>query len=129
MRAGGTLAIAVLALVSACDAGGKGECTALVDGPWTVTGDGFGMGDAPMQATVTMDVEGCTFAFSDWSMAMSSLPSGGTVDGDEVTLTGDDQFWASCVGTVDEAGASVSGACEGGDAIEMSSGEMQETTM
>lgn len=105
------------AVATGCAGGdGGGECTSLVDGAWTLGGDALGM---EMGATVTMDVAGCTFTISDWSMEMGSLPSGGSVSGAEVTLTGDDDYWATCTGTVSDDGTSVEGACDDGSAFSM----------
>ena len=93
--------------------GGSGECTALEDGEWTFDGSAIGM---TMGGVVQMDVEGCSFEISEWSMAMSDLPTGGEIVGDEVTLTGEDDYWASCVGKIDAEGKSVSGTCADDDA-------------
>jgi hypothetical protein len=96
-------------IVLAGCAGGKGSvtCTPLVSGDWTIDGSAMGM---PMGATVTMDAEGCTFSFSDWSMEMLSLPIGGSLDGSDLAMDGD-AHWSSCAGTVNEDGTEVSGRC------------------
>ena len=91
---------------------GGETCTALTSGTWTVTGAAFGMGDDnPMDGDVTMDDEACAFAFSDWSMQMDDLPSGGVVDGDAVQLDGLTSKWRTCTGTATDT-ASASGTCE-----------------
>ncbi|MEQ1501322.1 MAG: hypothetical protein ABMB14_03785 [Myxococcota bacterium] len=99
--------------LAACSGGtgGAPECTALVDGEWVFDGAALGMA---MSAIVSMDVDGCTFAIADWTMEMGSIPSGGVVDGDAITLDGDDLYWASCVGTVGADGKSAEGACDDG---------------
>lgn len=103
----------VLGFALAGCSGGSGECTALEDGEWAFDGAAIGMA---MGGTVTMDVDGCTFEISEWTMAMSDLPTGGEVVGDEVTLTGEDAYWSTCTGKVDSAGKAVSGACADDDA-------------
>ena len=103
----------VLGLALAGCNGGGGDCTALEDGEWTFDGAAIGM---LMGGTVTMDVAGCSFEISEWSMAMSDLPTGGEVVGDEVTLTGDSDYWASCTGKVNDEGTEVSGTCSEDDA-------------
>lgn len=100
------------AALAGCSGGAEGgDCTALVDGTWTFGGEAMAM---DMVAAVTMDVEGCTFAITDWTMTMGSVPTGGTVAGDQVTLAGDDAYWATCTGTVAEDGRSADGACDDG---------------
>lgn len=94
--------------VAACN--GKepaGECTAITEGPWDADGSCIGM---LMHATVTVEADGCSFSFSDWDMAMTNLPSDGTVAGDEVTLTFPDK--TDCIGTTD--GTSITGVCSDG---------------
>lgn len=97
------------ALATAGCAGSDDPCVALVDGDWVLDGPVFG---TPVGAVLTMDVDGCTFTL-DWNMGVS-LPSGGAVDGDQLTLVGDDEAWSSCVGTVADGGASVEGTCDAG---------------
>lgn len=82
-------------------------CDPMNDGEWSAIGPAFGM---PMTTTVTFDVDACAFVAQDWSMVHSSQMTGGTVNGDEVTLTGNDAYWSSCVGTLVD-GASISGVC------------------
>ena len=82
-------------------------CTELTSGDWVGSGAAFGMS---MGVELEMDAEGCTFELNNWSMNMGSLPDGGTVDGDQVTLAGD-SYWESCVGTADSVGE-VSGVCD-----------------
>jgi hypothetical protein len=102
------------ALAAGC-AGEEAPCVALVDGDWVLDSPGEGSGapfGTPVGAVLTMDPEGCTFAL-DWNMGVS-LPSGGAIDGDELTLAGDDEGWATCVGDVAADGASVDGSCDSG---------------
>lgn len=89
-------------------------CTELADGTWSASGTCFGMA---MSATLTSN--GCSFAFSDWNMAMS-VPEGGTVDGTDITFSG--TGWDDCVGTTTD-GTSIEGSCAGsGCTFEMSTG-------
>jgi hypothetical protein len=99
--------------------GGSDTCTSLEDGGWTFDGAAIGM---TMGGTVEMDVTNCLFAISEWSMEMSDLPSGGEVEGDTVTLSGDAPYWASCTGKVNTDGTEVSGNCDDGAAFTMSAG-------
>jgi hypothetical protein len=112
--------VVALALVAGCDGGGEEACVALVDGDWTIDGSAIGM---PMGAVLTMDAEGCTFTFSDWSMEMNNLPAGGEVAGDQVTLTGGG-ITAGCVGTVNAEGTSAQGVCDDGSDFTMSQGAL-----
>jgi hypothetical protein len=108
---------AVIAALAACNGGG--DCTELASGGWTT--DGAAGGGMEMTGTLTMDAKTCTFTMTDWSMAMTNLPDGGTVDGDQVTLSGAD-IPVGCVGTASEDGTSVEGACEDGSAFSMHQG-------
>jgi hypothetical protein len=74
------------------------------EGGWDLTGSAFGMN---MSGTLTLDATGCAFTFSDWNMGMS-VPAGGTVSGDQITLTG--SGWESCVLTA-ASGIDASGVC------------------
>lgn len=99
------------------DSGGTADgCTALTDGDWSATGSAFAM---TMSVTVTMDAGACAFTFSDWSAGMGHpVPDGGTVQGDQVTFTGD--VWEGCVGTAADA-ETISGECDdAGGSFEMS---------
>ena len=89
--------------------GGGAECEALSTGRYTADGSAFGMA---MEVVVTLDEEGCGFTFSEWSMAMTDLPSGGLVAGTTVTLLGS-AAWESCTGEVDADGG-VQGTCGDG---------------
>jgi hypothetical protein len=92
-----------------------GSCSPIVEGGWTANGSCFGM---LMTATLTLSAQGCTFAFSDWDMAMD-VPEGGKVSGaDEVALTG--PGWESCTGESD--GATMSGTCDDGCTFELIAG-------
>ena len=114
------LTFAPLALLLwACSAGGGADsvpltggetCTELTSGAWTVTGAAWGMGDNPMDGDVTMDAGACTFAFSNWDMAMDDLPTGGAVDGEVVQLDGLTSYWRSCTGTATDSN-NASGTC------------------
>jgi hypothetical protein len=90
-----------------------GPCVPLIEGPWMANGTCFGH-DMFATLTTTGD-DGCTFEFSDWSMAMS-VPEGGEVAGEDVALTGPD--WDGCSGTTD--GDSITGGCNTGCGLEMS---------
>lgn len=109
VRAGAVFALACA--LAGCG-GGSGDCTALEDGEWTFEGAAIGMS---MSGIVGMDVTGCTFDITEWSMAMSDLPTGGEVVGDEVTLAGD-SYWSGCTGKVNAEGTEVSGTCAEDDA-------------
>ena len=82
-------------------------CQALTDGDWTGSGAAFGMA---MGVSLTFNATGCAFTLTDWSMNMGSLPDSGTVEGDSVTLGGDDSYWATCVGEA-TGGTSIDGVC------------------
>lgn len=81
-------------------------CTAPSEGGWSMNGSCFGM---LMTGTLTVESDGCSFTFSDWDMPMS-VPDGGTVDGDDVTL--DWPGLDGCTGTTD--GTSMEGSCGDG---------------
>lgn len=83
-------------------------CVTLVDGDWYGAGAAFGM---KMGVTVTMNADDCSFTLTDWSMDMGPIADAGTIDADEVTLSGPDPYWSSCVGTADADGESVDGVC------------------
>lgn len=87
-------------------------CTALSSGSWAVDGSCFGM---PMGVELSMDAEECRFVLDDWSMDHGNSPTGGRVDGDEVTLRGGD--FRDCTGTMD--GDAISGTCPDGCAWEL----------
>jgi hypothetical protein len=103
----------VLGLALAGCNGGGGDCTALADGEWTFDGAAIGM---LMGGSIQMDVAACSFEISEWSMAMSHLPSGGEVVGDEITLSGEEAYWTSCTGKVEREGTAASGVCADDDA-------------
>ncbi|MEQ1567040.1 MAG: hypothetical protein ABMA64_15485 [Myxococcota bacterium] len=84
-------------------------CVALQTGVWVADGPAFGMA---MTGTLTMDAAACTFTLGDWDMMMDS-PSGGSVSGDQVSFEGSPD-WATCLGTADAAGTSVTGSCDFG---------------
>jgi len=82
-------------------------CTKMVEGVWSMSGSCYGM---DMSATLTLDPkDSCTFAFSDWNMAMES-PGGGSVSGTTLHLSGLDD-WDTCEGKTD--GKSAAGTCPG----------------
>jgi hypothetical protein len=93
------------------DSGEEVACAILDDGLYEVLGSCFGH---TMTVDLAMDDSACSFTLDDWSMVMGQIPSGGTVAGDEVTLSG----WSleGCVGTAD--GGTLSGVCDGGCAWE-----------
>lgn len=90
------------------DDGGTEGCTALQEGTWTM--DGAAGGGMAMEATLTLDTDGCSFTFTDWNMSMGNLPAGGTVAGDQVTLSGD-AYFETCTGTANADGSEVTGVC------------------
>lgn len=97
---------------STADSGEAGSCETLADGSYEVRGSCFGM---TMTVSVDMDDPACTFVLDDWSMDHGEQPDGGTVDGDQVSLSG--EGFEGCTGTVD--GDGVSGICEDGCAWEL----------
>lgn len=82
-------------------------CAVLEAGSYTAKGSCFGM---KMGADLAFDVDSCTFTFDNWSMDMSVNPDGGTVDGDDVTMTGGGMD--GCTGTID--GGTMQGVCDDG---------------
>lgn len=116
----------VIGLLLAGCSGGEpkgGDCTTLMDGDWTFDGSSVGMA---MGVAVAMDAEGCSFTLADWTMDMGSVPTGGTIEGDQVTLAGDDP-WPTCTGTVNAEGDSAEGGCDDGTTWMMSVGNMSTT--
>ena len=80
-------------------------CTKMVEGVWSMGGSCYGM---EMSALLTLDPkDSCTFAFSEWSMAMES-PGGGRVSGTTLHLSGLDG-WDTCAGKTD--GKVATGSC------------------
>jgi hypothetical protein len=103
--------VVALMFAGAC-AGGEeepGSCDPVKDGPWTMGGSCLGM---DMPGTLTLEEDGCSFTLGDWTMAMD-VPTGGTVSGSEVTLTG--SGWEECTGTL--AGDAIEGSCPDGCAF------------
>lgn len=95
---------------------GGDTCTVLTTGNWTLTGAAFRMGDNPMTADLTFDEDVCSFTFSQWSMSMDDLPSGGVIDGDAVQLDGLASRWRTCTGpATDENTASGTCSDDGSD--------------
>jgi hypothetical protein len=89
------------------DADADVGCTKMVEGVWSMDGTCYGM---QMSATLTLyPKDSCTFAFSDWSMAMES-PGGGSVSGTTLHLSGLDD-WDTCEGKTD--GKTAAGSCPG----------------
>lgn len=82
-------------------------CTTLKDGSYSAGGACFGM---TMSATLTFDATACSFTLDAWDMDMGN-PTGGTVDGDTVTLKGG-STWKDCTGTI--AGKTITGTCPSG---------------
>jgi len=85
------------------------SCSALMDGPYNADGASMGM---TMGTVLTMDAVACTFTLTEWDMVMGSIPDSGSIDGDTVTLGGEDAYWSSCTGTVDANGMAASGVCD-----------------
>ncbi len=82
-------------------------CQALTEGVWVADGAAFGMA---MGVTLTLDASTCAFTLTNWSMIMGTLPDGGTIDGDTVTLTGSDPYWTTCSGEA-VGGTAIDGVC------------------
>ncbi len=80
-------------------------CDAISLGPWIADGQAFGM---QMTGEVIAGPSACAFQLGNWDMVMDS-PTGGTIVGDQVTLTGS-AFWTSCTGTL-VGGTEISGIC------------------
>lgn len=106
-------------LATACSGGGETDtsaadtdttpaCQTLTDGTWTGSGAAFGMA---MDVTLTLDGAACSFTLTDWDMVMGSLPDGGTIAEDTVTLAGTDAYWSTCVGEA-TGGTVIDGVCE-----------------
>ena len=88
-------------------------CTELTEGGWTADGSCVGM---MMTATLTVaKSDSCSFTLDEWDMAMD-VPTGGTIVGTDVTLTGGGN-WDTCTGTTD--GVSISGTCGDGCNFEL----------
>lgn len=110
--------LSMFLFAAGCSTGGETEtdtvetdttpaCQALTNGAWVGSGAAFGMA---MGVTLTLDSDTCAFTLTDWDMVMGSLPDGGTVDGDTVTLSGDDAYWSTCVGEA-TGGTTIDGVC------------------
>lgn len=109
----------VVGVVAGCAAAGLPEgtvvpetCVDPMPGPWSASGDCFGM-EMSTQAAV---VSGCGVEFSGWSMPMST-PAGATVDGNDVTFFGDG--WTDCSGTLSDDGMEIEGTCDDGCGLSM----------
>lgn len=99
---------------------GGETCTLLTEANWTIYADAFNMGDEPMKADLAFNADDCSFAFSNWSMAMDDLPSGGVLDADAVQFDGINPFWRTCTGTATDENTA-SGTCsDDGSAWSMS---------
>lgn len=107
--------------LTACS--GSSDCVALADGTWVVDGTAFGM---EMTGVLEMNVDRCSFTIGEWDMQMASMPTGGTIDGDQVAFDGDN-FWQSCSGTVNADGTGITGACEDGSDLTMSAASTTDT--
>ena len=68
-----------------------------------------------MTVDLAMDASTCAFTLDGWSMDHGDPPGGGTVEGDQVTLSGGSLD--GCTGTADEG--TVSGACTDGCAWDL----------
>jgi len=97
---------------SAGDGGTQATCTALQDGPYGARGSCFGMS---MSAQLSFTAETCSFTLDSWDMSMSVNPEGGTVSGDQVTLTGGGMD--GCTGSITDG--DMSGTCSDGCAWEL----------
>lgn len=117
-RLAGTIFTVLLAGLAGCPTGGggDGECVEAMAGTWEGSGDCF-----DMAMTNTAAVDGCALTFSDWSMSGEELPTGASIDGSAVTLTG--TGWSDCTGTIDDSGMSIEGTCPDGCAFTLA---MQE---
>jgi hypothetical protein len=82
------------------------SCLEIIDGNWGFNGDNF-----QGQATAQLIWDGsCTFTLQTWA-PQGDFPNGGSVIGDQVTLTGAENVWSTCVGTFEEAEERVQGNC------------------
>lgn len=98
----------VLWMLAACGT----TCAPLTAGTWEVSGSCLGM---TMEVELGFDPDTCGFTLADWAMDHEGAPTGGTVQGDRVTLTGGD--WEGCEG--ERVGDTMSGTCESGCTWEM----------
>ncbi len=89
-------------------------CEPLTSGDWRFSGSAFGM---DMLGKLQSDAAACTFTLGDWNMEMGEMPTGGTVSGSDVTLTGNG-FWSSCAGTI-VAPDQIQGDCGDGSTFAM----------
>lgn len=112
-------AIVVVAVMPGCAAAGLPEgvevpetCVDPMPGPWSASGDCFGM-EMRTEAAV---VSGCGVEFSGWSMPMST-PSSAVVDGSDVTFFGDG--WEDCSGRLSDDGMEIDGGCDDGCGLSM----------
>ncbi|MCC7109109.1 MAG: hypothetical protein IT382_07470 [Deltaproteobacteria bacterium] len=118
-RLAGTTLTVLLAVLAGCPTGGGGgddECVEAMAGTWEGSGDCFAMA-----MTNTAAVDGCAITFSDWSMSGEDLPTGASIDGSAVTLSG--TGWTDCTGTIADSGMSIEGTCPDGCAFTLA---MQE---
>lgn len=98
-------ALATSLLVALAGCGGPttdtdGGCVR--SGTYDATGSCFGMA-----MTVDVTANECAFTLDHWNMAMTAPPTGGSVDGDIVTMSGGDLD--GCTGT--KSGDTMSGTC------------------
>ena len=83
------------------------DCVVLTSGSWVGSGNAFPM---DMQVDLVMDATACSFTL-EWAMDHGANAEGGTIVGDQVTLTSEaTDYYASCVGTADSV-THVSGTC------------------
>lgn len=91
-------------LPPACD-------TSLATGTYQADGTCFGMA---MSVDLTLGTDVCTFTLGNWNMIMGPMPTGATLSGTDVALTG--SGWTDCTGTV--AAGSITGTCTDGCGFE-----------
>ena len=89
------------------DGGSTEACVAMESGTYSAKGPCFGM---QMAVDVSFDTAACSFVLDNWDMNMSGMPEGGTVAGDQVTLSGGD--FDDCTGTWEDG--DISGTCPDG---------------
>ena len=91
-------------------------CADLPDATYVFGDQAFGV---QVRAELTAD-ETCAFTYDGWRPSRDGVdeipegktfPTGGALDGTDVTLTGD-AFWSTCAGTLTDVGT-LDGECEG----------------
>jgi hypothetical protein len=105
--------MAVVSMTLSCTDKNEDSAAGETDADWAMGGTAYGMA---MNADVAVDVDACSFEFSDWNMGMS-VPEGGTMNGTDIQLTGSD-FWSTCTG-VAKSPTEAEGLCGGGESWAM----------